>query len=226
MEKTVKERILELADEKYRQFQSKLLPDTVNLVGVRLPELRALAKELAKGDWRHYPETAEDELYEETMVQGLVIGYAKADVEEILRYVAAFMPKINNWGTCDSFCSNLKITRDHPARVWEFLQPYLSSHKEFEVRFAVVMLLNFYINLSYIDKVLASLATVKQEGYYARMAVAWTVSICFVKFPEKTLVYLQNNNWDDFTYNKALQKIRESRCVDKETKALIGRMKR
>ena len=111
-------------------------------------------------------------------------------------------------------------------RVWEFLQPYLRSRREFEIRFAVVMLLNFYLNQEYIDRVLVSLNHVNHDGYYAKMAVAWVVSICFVKFPEKTMPYLQQNNWDIFTFNKALQKIRESLCIDEETKALIGKMKR
>ena len=226
MEKTLRERIFELADERYRKFQSGLLPGIDNILGVRLPDIRKLAKEISKGDWRGYLSEAQDDYYEEIVLQGLVIGYAKADIEEILHSTAEFIPKINNWGICDSFCSNLKITQEHMERVWEFLQPYLGSGQEFEIRFAVVMLLNFYMNPQYIDRVLANLNTVKQDGYYAKMAVAWVVSICFVKFPEKTMPYLQKNNWDDFTYNKALQKIRESLCVDKNTKELIGKMKR
>jgi 3-methyladenine DNA glycosylase AlkD len=226
MEKTVRERIFEMADQKYRQFQSGLLPGINNILGVRLPDIRKLAKEISKGDWRSFLSDAKDDYYEGIMLQGLVIGYAKGDIEEILQYTAEFIPKINNWGVCDSFCSNLKITQNYRERVWEFLQPYLNSQKEFEIRFAVVMMLDFYINPSDIDRVLSSLNQVNHDGYYAKMAVAWVVSICFVKFPEKTWVYLRKNNWDDVTYNKALQKIRESLCVDKVTKESIRKMKR
>jgi 3-methyladenine DNA glycosylase AlkD len=226
MEKTIRERLSDRADEKYRKFQSGLLPGIDNILGVRLPDLRKLAKEIVKGDWRTYLLDALDDYYEEIMLQGLVIGYAKADIDEILHYVAEFVPKINNWGVCDSFCINLKITQDHRERVWKFLQPYLISDQEFEIRFAVVMVLNFYINQEYIDRALESLNNVKHGDYYANMAVAWAVSVCFVKHPDKTMLYLQKNNWDDFTFNKALQKIRESLCVDKETKVLIGKMKR
>jgi 3-methyladenine DNA glycosylase AlkD len=193
---------------------------------VRLPKLRELAKELAKGDWRGYIAVAQADYYEEVMLQGLVIAYAKADIEEVLRYVAAFVPKINNWAVCDSFCTSLKITQRHRARVWDFLQPYLHSRKEFELRFGIVMLLGFYIADEYIDQVLALLDGAKHEGYYVKMAVAWAISICFVKYPEKTMAYLQNSTLDDFTYNKALQKITESFRVDKETKILIRSMKR
>ncbi|MDF2500253.1 MAG: putative alkylation repair enzyme [Anaerosporomusa subterranea] len=226
MDETVRERILELVDEEYRQFHSSLLPGTNNILGVRLPLLRELAKELAKGDWRGYLATAQDEYYEEVMLQGLVIGYAKADIDEILAYVAAFVPKINNWGVCDSFCSSLKITKQHRMRVWEFIQPYLLSEKEFELRFGIVMMLDFYMEDEYIDQVLTLLDGAKHEGYYVKMAVAWAISICFINYPKKTMAYLQNNILDDFTYNKALQKITESFRVDKETKALIRSMKR
>ena len=106
------------------------------------------------------------------------------------------------------------------------MQPYLKSNKEFEIRFAVVIILNYYITEDYIDLVLETLDDVKHEGYYVKMAVAWAISLCFVKFEEKTMNYLKNNKLDDFTYNKSLQKICESLRVDKDTKAIIKSMKR
>lgn len=119
-----------------------------------------------------------------------------------------------------------KFTKEQREHVWEFLQPYLSSKNEYEVRFGVVMLLDFYIENEYISKVLNLLDNTKHNGFYAKMAVAWAVSICCIKFPDLTLDYLKHNTLDDFTYNKALQKITESYRVDKETKALIRSMKR
>lgn len=140
----IRTRLIALADEEYRQFHSKLVPGADNILGVRLPRLRELAKQLAKGDWRGYLATAPADYYEEVMLQGLVIGYAKADIDELLHYVTAFVPKITNWGICDSFCSSLKLTKKHKAQVWDFLQPYLQSRQEFELRFGIVMLLDFY----------------------------------------------------------------------------------
>jgi len=226
MEKTIRERILELAEDDFRQFHSKLIPGTDNVLGVRLPQLRKLAKEIAKGDWRGYLAAAPEDYYEEIMLKCLVIGYAKADLAEILPYVAAFVPKINNWAVCDSFCNNLRITKKHLSEVWEFLQPYLQSREEFEMRFGVVMLLTFYMQDEYISKVLLLLDSAKHEGYYVKMAVAWAISVCFIKYPEKTIAYLKKNTLDDFTYNKALQKITESLRVDKATKTVIRSMKR
>ena len=152
MEKTIKERLVELADEKYRQFHTRLVPGVDNILGVRLPLMRKLAQELAKGDWHNYLDSAQDDYYEEIMLQGLVIGYAKTDIKEKLHYIAIFVPKINNWGVCDSFCNTLKIARKYPAQVWKFVQPYLMSQQEFELRFGIIMLLSYYIEDEYIDQ--------------------------------------------------------------------------
>ena len=88
------------------------------------------------------------------------------------------------------------------------------------------MLLTFYMQDEYISKVLLLLDSAKHEGYYVKMAVAWAISVCFIKYPEKTMAYLKKNTLDDFTYNKALQKITESLRVDKATKTVIRSMKR
>ena len=226
MDTTIRAQIMALADEKYRQFSASLIPNINNVVGVRLPELRKLARIIAKGDWRAYLAQADSDYFEEVMLQGMVIGCAKADVEEILHHIAAFVPKIDNWSVCDSFCSGLKITSLHKERVWEFIQPYLESDKEYDIRFGVVMLLNYYIDEHYIHLVLERLDRITHEGYYVKMAVAWAVSICFVKLPDITMDYLGSNSLDDFTYNKALQKITESYRIAPETKVLIRSMKR
>lgn len=227
MEKSIHERLLALAEPEFQKFSSSLLPGTDNILGVRLPKLRKIAKEIAKGDWHAYLAYAQDDTFEETMLQGMVIGYVKADLQELLRNIAAFVPKIDNWSVCDSFCSGLKIARESPEAMWDFLQPYLHTEQEFEARFGAVMLLFYFIDETHIRDVLALLDQIPAQGYYARMAVAWAVSICFVHFPELTMEYLRTGTLlDDRTYNKALQKITESRCIDRETKAVIRRMKR
>lgn len=226
MSKTIREQLFDLTDEKYRKFQSSLIPGEDRMLGVRLPQLRTIAKEIAKGDWREYLASAQDEYYEEILLQGLVIGYAKADPEEILRYVARFVPKISNWGVCDSFCTGLKLAKKHPRLVWDFIQPCLESGKEFEIRFALIMMLAHFITDDFIDQVIANLDKVNHKGYYVKMGMAWLISVCYVKYPEKTMTYLKSCSLDNFTYNKALQKILESFRVDQDAKTVIRGMKR
>lgn len=222
----IRDKIMELADEEYKKFSSSLLPNVDNIIGVRLPELRKIARKIAKDDWRDYLLNIEQEYFEEVMLEGMVIGYIETDIKEKLIHVANFVPKINNWSVCDSFCSSLKFTHDHKEIVWEFILSFIDSKKEYDIRFAVVMMLNYYVVPDYIDRVLDILNKVKHEGYYAKMGVAWAISICYVKFPQKTGEFLKNNSLDDYTFNIALQKIVESKRIDKETKAFIRTMKR
>ena len=224
--KSLREQLNELADEKYRLFSSSLTPGADHILGVRLPVLRKIAKTLAKGDFRHYLREASDETFEEIMLQGMVIGYCKAGLEEKFKLIADFVPLINNWAVCDSFCNGLIIVKDFREEFWNFLQQYLNSEKEYEIRFGVVMLLNYYITPEYALPAFAQFNKIKHEGYYAKMAVAWAVSLYYISFPEITEAYLKNNELDDFTYNKAIQKITESLRVDPNTKNMLKSMKR
>ncbi|KGP79038.1 MULTISPECIES: DNA alkylation repair protein [unclassified Paenibacillus] len=226
METVVRTQLLSLVEPEYQKFSAALIPNITNLLGVRLPEIRKMAKQIVKEDWRAYLKTADDDYFEEVMLQAMVIGHAQADIEELLHHIAWFVPKIDNWSVCDSFCGGLKYTKAHLDQVWQFLQPYLVSNQEYDIRFGVVMLLNFYMEEKYISEVLISLDRIRHDGYYVKMAVAWAISIAYVKQPEATLRYLQDNSLDDFTYNKALQKITESYRVDSETKQIIRSMKR
>lgn len=227
MRQTILEQLKDASEEEYRIFTSKLLPNNSNILGVRLPILRKLAKEIAKDDWHSFLDTSGSgsEYFEEVMLQGMVIGYAKADIDEILKFTENFIPKIDNWSVCDSFCIGLKITLTNRDIVWGFIEKYLSSDKEFEVRFAVVMLIDYYIDKQHIHSVLDMLGNIRQDGYYVKMAVAWALSICFIKEREITMKFLKSCSLDSFTYNKALQKIVESNVIDKATKEMIRGMK-
>lgn len=177
----VRAKLLELAEPEYQKFASSLIPGISNLLGVRIPELRKLAKGIANGDWRSYLQQASGEFFEEVMLQGILIGHVKAEPAEKLKHVAAFVPKIDNWSVCDTFCSGLKFTKTNKELVWDFLQPYLRSEEAYDIRFGVVMLLNYYIDETYIDRVLHILDRIRHEAYYVRMAVAWALSMCYVK---------------------------------------------
>ncbi|HEY5537192.1 MAG TPA: DNA alkylation repair protein [Acetobacterium sp.] len=222
----LKKELMALADEKYRKFSSALSPGTENILGVRLPVLRNLAKEMAKEDWKTYLETAEDNSFEEIMLQGMVIGLVKIDLEQRLALIKAFIPKINTWGLCDSFCTGLKFTKNHKEEVWLFLQPYLQSSETYEIRFGVVMIICYYVELDYMKPIFKAFDAIDHDDYYVKMAVAWAIASCYTKFPDITMIYLKDNALDRFTFNKALQKITESRQVDQDQKVMIRSMKR
>lgn len=225
MEPTLREQLFAMADPRYRDFSASLTPGAGKMIGVRIPQLRALAREIARGDWRAWLEQADDEYFEEKMLQGLTIGYAKCPPDEKLRHTARYVPKIDNWALCDCFCWRLRAAERRP--MWEFIQPYFASPREYEVRFAVVMALGNFVDEEHIDRLLAICGAIRHEGYYVCMGVAWAVSVCYVKFPERTQRWLEREcPLPDRTYDKALQKIVESLRVSDADKATIRAMKR
>ena len=222
----IREKLYQMQDLKYKKFHSSLCPNVDNIIGVQVPKLRELAKELSKGEFRKYLELDDITFYEEKVIQGVLIGISKLSIEETKTYLEKFIPKIDSWAVCDVVCSSLKIANKYQDEMWEFLEKYINSTEEFEIRFAIVMYLDYYLNDKYIDKVIENIKKVKSDKYYVQMAIAWLLSIGYIKQKEKTLEYLINNNLDDFTYNKALQKIIESYRVSKDEKEIIRNMKR
>lgn len=218
----------ELVEPKFQKFASSLIPNIPPdaVLGVRLPKLRKMAAQIAKGDWRAYLAQAKDDCFEEIMLQGMVIGSVQAPLPEVLACVRDFLPKIDNWSVCDSFCAGLKLAKTYPEEFWAFLQPYFQSEEEYSVRFAAVMLLNYYVDESHKDQALKLLEGIRYESYYVKMAVAWAISIYYIRFPDFTRAFLENSALDDYTYQKTLQKILESRAVESHEKEKIRRMKK
>ncbi|NLD19831.1 MAG: DNA alkylation repair protein [Clostridiales bacterium] len=224
------DRIFGLQDTKYKKFHEGLVPGKDNIIGVRLPVLRGLAKELLKensGTSKGLLEVIGDEYYEEVMLQGMIIGFQqKIDIENLYEQISNFVPKIDNWAICDSFCSSLKQIKKHKEGTYEYIQRYLKSDKEFEIRFGLVMLLEYYLDEEHLFDIFRISQGIDHEGYYVRMANAWLISICLVKYYDETKAFMEDCRLDDFTYNKALQKARESLRINSGEKEELNRMKR
>ncbi|MEG0292435.1 MAG: DNA alkylation repair protein [Anaerovoracaceae bacterium] len=228
MDIKTRERIERLAcDDKFRKFTSALIPGVDNILGVRMGELKKIAKELACNPYDLADNLKEKDIYfEETMVRGLSIGFLRGDINEIISKIKGFIPRINNWAVCDSFCANLKITRKYKEEMWKLIEMYAISERTYEARFAIVLALDYFIEDNYIQDVFNVLERVKSKDYYVQMAIAWAVSICFINDKESTIKYLVNNHLDNWTLNKSIQKIRESKRVSTRDKEDVLTYKR
>lgn len=142
------------------------------------------------------------------------------------KHIEEFVPKIDNWAVCDVFCAGLKITKKYKEQMWELLQKYLQADQEFQIRFGIVMILDFYIEKDYLQKDFEIFDTILNTDYYVQMAVAWAISICLIKFYDETISYLKIAKLDNFTYNKALQKALESYRITNEKKEFLKKMKK
>ncbi len=228
MKLNIEKELFELQDKKYQEFQKGLCPGTDNIIGIRIPLLRSYAKKLLKNyNLSELMENINDNYQEEIMLQGMLIGGVKEDFSVLIKYIEQFIPKINNWAVCDTFCTSLKITKKYKKEMWDFIQKYIKSKKEFEVRFAVVMILVYFIDEEHLEEDFKMFNEVKIEKYYVQMAVAWAVSVCLVKYYKETVRYLEEKSkLDNFTYNKSIQKAIESYRITKEQKSFLKKMKK
>lgn len=206
------------SDERFRAFSEALAPSSHPVLGVRLPALRTIGKEIAGGDWRVFLDQAGSDSFEEVLLRGFVIGYAKMSTEERISRIGTFVEDIDGWAVCDSACATFTDARKHPDAYWTFILPYFDSANPWAVRFAIIMAMDYFIDDRHIDQVLALLANVRSDFYYVQMGAGWALSVCFVKFRDKTMALLESGQVMPQIRHKAIQKCIESLRVDAEDK--------
>mgnify|MGYP004694353111 FL=1 len=225
----IRQELIQMSDSKYKSFHSNLCPGINNILGIRVPVLREYAKKLIKKySFEELINNIDDEYYEEIMLQGMLIGLnSKENFNVIKKYIEDYIPKIDNWAICDTFCAGLKIVNQNKENMWGFIKQYLDSDQEFYLRFAIVIILDYYIEEKYLEEIFRIFNNIQSEYYYVKMAIAWAISICLIKYYDKTINYLKNNSKiDKWTYNKSLQKAIESYRITKDQKELLKNMKK
>ena len=221
MREDIRKKLLDMSESDYQKFSASLIPGVKNMLGIRLPELRKLAKEIE-------------------------------DMDKILPYITAFIPIVDNWSVCDSVFMGMTVFQRDRERTWDYIQPYLQSDKEFEIRVAIIIMMQHLLkcdangkkisrlrtitmeNFSddkevkglYLDRILSAADNVNTTAYYASMADAWFIAEAFCCFPYHTYQFLKANHLDNTTYNKAIQKIVESRIPSDDVKILLRSLKR
>lgn len=216
------EYLFSLKDDEYQKFNQKIVK-TDNIIGIRLPILKNIAKIIAKNDYLSFIKNNKHQYSEEIMLHGLVITYLKIGFNESIKLFDEYIKYIDSWATCDSVVMNYKIVSKNLDICLIKIKEYLKSDKPFIKRVGIVLLF-YYLNDDYIDEVLKLINSIKSEDYYVKMANAWLISICLVKYYDKTVKFLKSCQLDDWTYNKALKKAIESyRIKDKE---ILRKMKK
>ncbi len=225
MREQIRSRLMEMSEETYRDFSAALTPGAEEMLGVRVPKLRALAREIAAESDAYFAEPC-GALYEEIMLRGMVIGCMTCTTAQRMQRIREFVPLISNWAVCDTFCTSLREAKTQPQAYWDFIGPYLCSEREFEVRFGVVMLLTYFARDEWLPRTLERLAQVSHPGYYAKMAVAWAVSVCYVCDSEQTWDWMQHAQLDAGTERMTIRKILDSRRVVGEDRTRIRQLRK
>lgn len=211
------------SEPEYAAFTRKLCPDTARpILGVRLPKLRTVARDLARGDWRAFLAQARQETYEETMVEGLVIAYAKAGLEEKLGRLEPLLYSLDSWALTDSIASTLRFSPQELPRVWDFAQSCLAASHTYVRRFGLVLMLDHFLTPEYLEQVAKTLEELRDQRYYVRMAAAWLLAELAIHDYGRAVQVLASGRLDDFTQNKAIRKMRESyRLTPAQKEALL-----
>ncbi|MBQ8468534.1 MAG: DNA alkylation repair protein [Clostridia bacterium] len=209
-----------LADKKWgEEFVHKSIIGTkASILGVRTPDMRALARKIAKTDLESAFLALKDDYFEENLLYGFLLGYV-GDMDETYHMLIDFLPRIDNWAVCDQTCSSLKIFKnDKDNNYFKRFLNLAQNENEFYARVGIVMLMLYYLKDECIDKILENIVKIENHAYYVDMAVAWLISFAIIKYKSKTFDLIKSQKLQKRVQNKAICKCRDSFRVKKSLK--------
>lgn len=221
----VQEKLFEMQDIGYRDFQAKLIPtvDKETIIGVRTPELRKFAGVFAKSeDAKEFMEVLPHTYYEENNLHGFLIERIR-DYGQCIEALDQFLPYVDNWGTCDLMVP--KIFKKHLPELEEKIREWMASEHTYTVRFGIGMLMRFYLDDEFQTDYLNRVAEVRSEEYYVRMMAAWYFATALAKQWDAAIPYIEEKKLDVWTHNKAIQKAIESSRITVEQKNYLRTLK-
>lgn len=219
--------LISLKDEKYAQFQRKLIPTVrpESIIGVRTPELRRLAKEILKEDFcEEFLSELPHKYFEENQLHGFIISQMK-DFDSVIFRLTQFLPYIDNWATCDQTSPKIFKKSAHTDRLLPYIRKWLDSERTYTVRFAIGMLMQHFLDERFKPEYIALATSVRSDEYYINMEIAWYMATALAKQWDAALPYLQNNAMDKWVHNKTIQKARESYRISDEKKEFLKKLK-
>ncbi|MBR5937142.1 MAG: DNA alkylation repair protein [Clostridiales bacterium] len=221
----IEQQLKSLTDEKYRKMQVTIIPTVVpeSIIGVRTPELRKMAKELAKrSDVSDFLSDLPHRYFEENQLHAFILSEMK-DFESCIRYVDAFLPYVDNWATCDQMSP--KIFKKHKEELLSWIDTWISSKETYTVRFAIGMLMEHFLDEDFDSAYPKMVSKVRSEEYYVNMMIAWYFATALAKQYDSILPYIEKKKLSDWTHNKAIQKSVESYRITDEQKAYLKTLK-
>ncbi len=222
----IESKLFELQDLQYKAFHSKLMP-TVNpdkIIGIRVPALRRFAKEFAKiQEAELFIENLPHKYYEEDNLHAFLIEQIR-DYQKVIAELNRFLPFVDNWATCDGMTP--KVFAQNTDKLISEIDKWLESKHTYTVRFAVNMLMKFYLDENFKEEYLQRVATIKSDEYYVKMVKAWYFATALAKQWDCAVLYLSENKLDEWVHNKTIQKAVESFRITKEQKEYLKKLKR
>ena len=211
-------KLLEMGTASTAQFNDSILNSSHPSLGIKLPQLRALGKRIAKEEGIEAINDIGDYYYEEVLLKGFVIAYSKLPLSDKKPYIDAYLAQASDWGSIDCFVTSFKLKEKDKELMWQWCREYSTSSQPFVIRFALVEMISDFLDDEHIDEVLSITVNLGNEHYYVRMAQAWLLATAYINYEDKVYEILKENKLDVFTHNKTIQKIRESYRISDEAK--------
>ena len=221
----IQNELFELQDKKYRDFHKKLMPtvDEKTIIGVRTPDSRKLAKEVAKSrEADKFLDKLPHKYFDENQLHAFIVSGIK-DYDEALKRVEEFLPYVDNWATCDQLSP--KIFKKNLKDLYKHIREWIASDKTYTKRFGIGMLLEYYLDDEFELKYPRLVAKVRSDEYYVNMMVAWYFATALAKQWDSAVKFIEGRRLDVWTHNKAIQKACESFRVPDERKEYLKSLK-
>ena len=221
----VSEKLLKLADKEYASFSAKLTPgvDREKFIGVRVPELRSIAKDLVKTNtYQSFLNELPHRYFDEFMLHGLIISQIK-DYDTAKAEVDRFLPFVDNWAVCDTM--NPKVFGKNRERLIKDIKILIKSKETYTCRFGIKMLMTYFLDDDFKSDYLKIVSDIKTEEYYVKMMVAWFFATALAKQWQSTIPYIEKRTLDGFTHNKTIQKAVESYRITQDRKKYLKTLK-
>lgn len=221
----IRERLFRMRDTGYAAMQVSIIPTVgaERIIGVRTPALRAFAKELYRDEIRDaFLAGLPHPFFEEDQLHAFVLSEEK-DFERCVQTVEAFLPYVDNWATCDQLSP--KVFKKNAERLMPYIRKWIRSKETYTVRFAIKMLMQYFLDDRFSLEYPEMVAAVRSEAYYIRMMAAWYFATALACQYEAVLPFLENRKLEDWTHNKAIQKSLESFRIAPEQKAYLKTLK-
>ncbi len=213
-----------VADEEYRDFHSRLVPGmSESIIGIRIPVIRKIAKEIAKGNSDSFLRCIRGDTSEERIIEGLVLASKKCGYEELLDDLNRFADRINSWAVNDTVKFNgiKKYRREMTGDIGVFL----NSKDPWHVRFGLKILMDFYLDGEYIDLALELAAAVNSDNYYVCMMQGWLFATAAVKYSDKVFDLLESGRINDEVIVITAGKMRDSYRISNTDKERVRGIK-
>ena len=222
---TVYEQLLKVKDDKYKEFQAKLVPniDPDTILGVKTPEMRQIAKDIFNSKEKDaFLKDLPHKYYEENLVHFFIISMIK-DFDECIREVETFLPYVDCWPVSDQ-ATPRSFKKNH-AKLLPYIKKWIKSKHLYTSRFGIRMLMNEFLGDEFKDEYAKLVASVKSDEYYLKMMVAWYFATALAKNYDETIKYIEERKLDDWVLKKTIQKAVESYRVTDEHKEYLKRFR-